>query len=698
MLIRLLCILTVLPTLLLAQDQITPITCTIEKEPDNALSEHTPTNTLCIGAVKIESKFHFDDGRIEGFDTIHTAPPISRRLNHAIAHKRLMPKQVIALLTTALTLGITPIITECADHIASNSSSYCCISPEDESESSFAQTVPRQANIFHLPHEIKADIAHRYWQKKNYQLDASDTTSKHEGGSESISPDGHTLTVGFIDGTTQSWRIPGTRDSFLRNSEHELNSILARDFKPIPSYKSKLDANVDTSAKQTTCTIGDVEMVSAVDVGDLRNEPFVNAKLVSRLNEAIYKKLTPEQVISLLTTSITLGIAPIVNACVQHIASNLSYYYCASEESESSSSSAQTITPTTDTHLSQKIKALIAQQCKKSQSCHGMDHQSPVRSVSFFPRSDILASSANDNAIKLWNPRTGALLKTLTLDKNTIGATTFASGSGIIAILCTNGTIILADPNTGDHLNTFTDSQDMPNSICFSPDGKILACGLLSGGIKLLDPNTGATLTIPAPQADYFCSNVLFSPNGKILLYRSSYDTFTLQNTDNYDLSTAPIQQKSLQNAFAFSPDSKILACGLLTGNINLFDPNTGNISTTLKGHRDGVCSCTFSPNGDILASGSEDWTVKLWNPHTGDLLTTLTSCLQGIHSVSFSCDGTMLAAGSQSGIIAIWRDPATFESFLDKKEHLETPMQPKRKRDADKDSPVSKRARNTEI
>jgi len=60
-------------------------------------------------------------------------------------------------------------------------------------------------------------------------------------------------------------------------------------------------------------------------------------------------------------------------------------------------------------------------------------HTSHVYSISFNPNTNVLACGSDDKTIKLWNPSTGDLLRTMTGHTNWVYSVSFNPNTNVLA-------------------------------------------------------------------------------------------------------------------------------------------------------------------------------------------------------------------------------------------------------------------------
>ena len=243
--------------------------------------------------------------------------------------------------------------------------------------------------------------------------------------------------------------------------------------------------------------------------------------------------------------------------------------------------------------------------------------------------------------VKLWNPQTGALLRTLTLTHR-----------------------FRSDPSYPP--DPFV-SYYLIGSIAFSPDGRTLALAY-SHRLDLWDVHTGI-LKRRLEESPYYVDSVAFSPDGRMLASGSSleYEPLGVQlkvwNASGTRLLHVQRWPMQIIKSMAFSPDSSMLACSGGTypknGRVILLGLHPWQIRQTFLGRSEFLSSVAFSPNGKTLASTEED-AVVLRDARSGTVYDMLSGSTReppfgDVTSLTFSPDGRTLVGGVQNGHIALW-------------------------------------------
>lgn len=107
-----------------------------------------------------------------------------------------------------------------------------------------------------------------------------------------------------------------------------------------------------------------------------------------------------------------------------------------------------------------------------------------------------------------------------------------------------------------------------------------------------------------------------------------------------------------------FSPSAINFLTAQADHSIRMWSTKTGDALKTLGGHTNLVAAISFSLNGREAVSGGDDRTIRLWDLHGGRNTVTLKAHSESVSSVVYSPDGTRILSGSWDGTAKLWSVP----------------------------------------
>jgi WD40 repeat protein len=247
---------------------------------------------------------------------------------------------------------------------------------------------------------------------------------------------------------------------------------------------------------------------------------------------------------------------------------------------------------------------------------------------------------------------------------NSVNSVAISPDGSLVATAASEGGVRLYDARTGALLRTIAEVGD--RGVVFAPDGRTLtAAGFhMDKLVGVFDVQTGKrSLALPG-HTEWEAYATALSPDGKLLA-----STGTDKQILVWELATGNLQLRLEDQAFkiaalAFSPDSTTLASGGGDKLVHLWDIQTGKRRRSLAGHRDWVATLAFSPDGRTIASGSCDWGFhrghdwvrpggdgpeqsewRLWDVASGNLQRTVAESGRML-SITFAPSGKSLACG----------------------------------------------------
>ena len=312
--------------------------------------------------------------------------------------------------------------------------------------------------------------------------------------------------------------------------------------------------------------------------------------------------------------------------------------------SVSFSPDSQTIATASD---DQTIKLWNVKTGKAIQTFTG--HNDKVRSVSFSPDGQTIATASDDQTIKLWNVETGKAIQTFTGHNNNINSVSFSPDGQTIITASDDQTIKIWNVQTGQAIQTFTEHDDKVRSASFSPDGQTIVAA--SGKTIQFWSPTGVLLKTFTEFSRVVLS-VNFSPNGQMLAITSEDGTIQLQDLNGTSL--AKLYEGNVIYQVKFSPDGNTLASVGGDTIVKLWNLD-GTLRQTFQGHQDGIYDISFSPDGQLLTSASADGTIRVWQPN-GMLRQRFYEHRDDVYDAVFSPDRSLIASVGADKVIWLWQ------------------------------------------
>jgi WD40 repeat protein/tRNA A-37 threonylcarbamoyl transferase component Bud32 len=313
------------------------------------------------------------------------------------------------------------------------------------------------------------------------------------------------------------------------------------------------------------------------------------------------------------------------------------------------------------------------------QQCQGRfalgTHAGHAWAVAYRPDGRQLASAGGayqrPGEIKVWDPRTGRLLHTLTGHQDRITALAYHPTKNLLASAGYDCTVRLWDLDSGRELHTLHGHGAHVNGVAFAPTGGLLASAGGDGTIRLwdiavssADPSRGVRVL---SAHDGEVAAVAFQPEGSLLASAGHDRSVKLWNPANGQIAKILTGHEGPIECLAFGPGSKVLASGGGAGNrrgeVKLWDIAAGKAQGARYGLSDRVLSLAFSRTGKLAAAGG-DGVIRIWDPAVTSEPLTLRGDTQWVHGLAFSPDGHTLASAGRSGRISVWNSSGGLESL----------------------------------
>jgi len=241
-------------------------------------------------------------------------------------------------------------------------------------------------------------------------------------------------------------------------------------------------------------------------------------------------------------------------------------------------------------------------------------HSEEIKAIAFSPEGTRFATASADHTIKLWDARTGRLLR------------------------------------------TFEGHTEAVNAIAFSADGSRLVSGGDDGTIRVWETMTNASLIVIHSQPPKVgVRSLALSPDGRTIASSSTDKATRLWNADTGELVRTISGHSGLVRVVAFAPSGAKVATGSADRTVKIWDVLSGTLLQTLTGHSREVTSVAFATDSTYLVSGSVDGTAKIWEIATGNLLRSIDVSPMRIKAVALTPDGKVLLTAGAQGSMRLW-------------------------------------------
>ena len=322
----------------------------------------------------------------------------------------------------------------------------------------------------------------------------------------------------------------------------------------------------------------------------------------------------------------------------------------------------------TGTFRSNTIKLWEAATNRKLRDLSSSGQTAPglAPSIAFSRDSRLIAASAADNSVKVWDINSGREMLTLTGPQGTISAgfgvyfIGFASDNRLVTV---SDAARVWDLNTGRELRTLELSSPAPAGytggdagIAISPDGTqfVMLDDDSEAHARVIDLSSGREVRrVKLSDKRVDTINFAFTPDGRVLAAgiiekRLKFWDVTGGKEQNLGPTTKDYSQVK------FSRDGRLLA---LSENyvVKIWDVASGRELTQLKVPNSGAfvtqadAFMAFSEDGKRIATGGFDTDTIIWETETAKRVSNLTGRTNMAYNVEFSADGTQLSSGGRT-------------------------------------------------
>lgn len=273
------------------------------------------------------------------------------------------------------------------------------------------------------------------------------------------------------------------------------------------------------------------------------------------------------------------------------------------------------------------------------------------------PIYEVAVVTADKNAV-LKNPRTGAVIKTLTGHSQTIPSARFSPDGSLLVTASEDGTARVWNGATGEFLHVLEGHRDAIPFFRFSGDGSRIVTISRDSTAKVWDLTNGTLVRSIRSSGRRFL-RASIDRTGKRIAAVESNDTVGYI----WDVESGELHKTVRARDFVlFSPDgSKLIAGNDREGGL-LYDAESGALLRSFTRTAGRFRHATFSPDGKRIVIVDSEGGISISNAETGEFQQTLIghqpvydSQYGMVASAEFSRDGKRLITAGADQTVRIW-------------------------------------------
>jgi len=287
-----------------------------------------------------------------------------------------------------------------------------------------------------------------------------------------------------------------------------------------------------------------------------------------------------------------------------------------------------------------------------------------VNFAEFSPDGGRIVTASFDNAARVWDARTGKILRVLSGHTDTVWTARFSPDGARVVTSSDDHSARVFDADTGHEMLSLK-HPDRVDYAAFSPDGTRIITGADDGVARIWDAMTGKPL-LELRGHQHWVTSAVYSPDGKRVV-TASYDlTARIWNAETGDQLLVLRGHLGRLNGASFSPDGKRVATAAWDDTARIWDAQSGNEIAVLSGDTGWVISAVFSADGTRVLTASWDGTARLWDARTGAPIAVFNGHRDKVTYASFSPDGGEIVSASYDKTARLWRTPPRCQELID--------------------------------
>jgi WD40 repeat protein len=281
-------------------------------------------------------------------------------------------------------------------------------------------------------------------------------------------------------------------------------------------------------------------------------------------------------------------------------------------------------------------------------------HSEHVVCVAWRPDSAQVATGSWDGTARIWDPASGDCLAILSGHDGWVSSVTWSPDGTHLATGSRDNTAAIWDGTDGRFIRELAGHTDWVRSAEWRPDGRQLLTGSYDNTAALWDARTGKRLRVLRGHASAVPA-VRWLPDGQQAVTASEDGTLRVWQVDRAkEIRTIKVHTSPTYCLDADQTGGRIVT-GSEDGSVRIFDVASGALERILPGHGSWVSSVRYSPNGEWIASASGDATGRITYLPGRQRFRTIERCDHWVSSIRWNPDGTRAARASGDGTLRVW-------------------------------------------
>jgi WD40 repeat protein len=247
-----------------------------------------------------------------------------------------------------------------------------------------------------------------------------------------------------------------------------------------------------------------------------------------------------------------------------------------------------------------------------------------------------------------------------------VNSVAFSHDGSMLATTGDDGALCVWDPRTGTELQSVDHGDGIVVAPAFSPDDRLVAAAWESDGdgdggnfVEIRDVASGRVVQRLGPFLSVRSAGISFSPDGRRIVMPTAGATIVADVRTGDEPLSLTVGDDDIATDADWSPDGRWIATSHGDGTVRVFDAETGTQLYRLFAHRTRIWSMDWSPDSTRLATAGADGTAKVWEISDEGARGSLTLNDRdgsGVIGLAFSAEGDRLMTGDlEVTTVRIW-------------------------------------------